>query len=167
MDLYILGVWHRWDHDPYGFVVKDHVSSQRVWNIFSTCGRAPPATHHSHTWGWNGNLFYSFSVWCEDTVTSQQTSSRSHTSPSPRPFSIAFPARVRMVRGQEAGNVCTLGCTPASCQTLKQAHKLVGFRGDPVSMPVVASSQRCELDKADDSRWKRSCLLWRDKVRAE
>ena len=28
------------------------------------------------------------------------------------------------------GNVCTLGCTPAACQTRKQSHHLVGLRGD-------------------------------------
>jgi hypothetical protein len=95
----------RWDRDPVGFVVLDHVSSQRVWDICSTCGMAPPAAHHKHTWGWHGSLLYSSSVRCEDAVTSQQALSRSHASPSPRPFSNAFPARVRMVRGQETDNV--------------------------------------------------------------
>ncbi len=63
-------------------------------------------------------------------MTSQQTSSRSHASPSPRPFSNTFPGRVSMTWGQETGNVRTLGYTPAVSQTQKQDHHLDGLRGD-------------------------------------
>ena len=41
-----------------------------------------------------------------------------------------------MTRGQEAGKVCTLGCTPAVSQTRKQAHHWLGSVVTVLSMPV-------------------------------
>ncbi len=79
----------RWDRDPVRFVVQAHVSSHWVLEICSICGWTPPASHHSHTWGWYDSLLYESYPRRENTLNSQQAVSRSHASPSPspRPFS--------------------------------------------------------------------------------
>ncbi len=114
-------------------------------------------------WRWNGSLFYSSSVRRENSVRSQQTTSRSHPSPSPRPFSNTFPGRVHMSWGQELDNVCTLGRTPVTSQTRKQSHHLTGLRVDRVvhtSTWVVAGvsvswrrRNPCHVSRFTDSPW--------------
>jgi hypothetical protein len=72
-------------------------------------------------------------------VTSQQASPRSHASPSPRPFSNAFPARWREVRRQ-----ATSIPSDARLQPVKHANKPITWLGSVVivlSMPVVGPLQ--------------------------
>jgi hypothetical protein len=72
-------------------------------------------------------------------VSSQQASPRSHASPSPRPFSNAFPARCREVRRQ-----ATSIPSNARLQPVKHAIKPITWLGSVVivlSMPVVGPLQ--------------------------